>query len=322
MNPIVAHAASRAARLHIHTDQLRFRLQVGELPLIALLNQPFPMRKSVVETGPFINIYLGKTRVYKRISYTLIFSFCPEIGRFLAPHDEGELAIKFPEGFSNVLSVKLAIQYMENYVIHSRFRGLPWKVRGDISTYIFIAEVFGRIDEFGFAHQALKTAIMRRLYEMPLSKEQVSLIWMRETPNMPSRYARALATNIATYSCVTGLERLKLEWDVEPGEGLEERVEKRIAALAARLPEHPRLNQREAARSTAALDEFLEEKANVALKQLVYTADPFTPPDSVMDPEVYIAICLVKQRLPSMPHITGLQKILMKKKTDKDGLKM
>jgi hypothetical protein len=82
---------------------------------------PYRDRNATVERAPYIDIYLGETRIYKRTSRTLLFTCCPDVGRFLEPV-RGCFAIRMPQGFSNALSVKLAVLYMEQYLLNPRAR--------------------------------------------------------------------------------------------------------------------------------------------------------------------------------------------------------
>ena len=63
---------------------------------------------------------------------------------------------------------------------------------------------------------------------------------------------------------------------------------------------------------TNILDQFLEEVNNVALKQLVWTADPFeklTPED----PEEFITIATVQAPLPAR-QLSGMKRVEWRKK--------
>jgi hypothetical protein len=127
----VALQAIYRARCAPGTDALRFGVQTGEINLQQLLLLPYRDRNAIVERGPLIDIYLGETRIYKRTSPTLLFACCPDVGRFLEPV-RGRFAICLPPGFSNALSVKLAVLYMLN----SRARSAPWRTSDDFVSYI------------------------------------------------------------------------------------------------------------------------------------------------------------------------------------------
>lgn len=64
---------------------------------------------------------------------------------------------------------------------------------------------------------------------------------------------------------------------------------------------------------TSFLDGYLEEPKNVALKQLVWTADTFTK-STPMDPEEYITVVTVATRVALIPHLTGIKKVVLRKK--------
>lgn len=231
----VATHACHAVRFAAGMDALRFGLITGEIPLDALLQQTFHCRKAVVETAPFIDVYLGDTKVYKRVSKALLYSFCQEIGRFLGGTN-GRWVIQLPEGFSNALSVKLAVLYMEEYVQHPEFRQADWRVGDDIFSYICLAELFERI---GMPKDTgkLEDAIFRRFREKPLRIEQIRAIWAREKQNGMLKYAEALADNIFTFMCVPKIERLLAEHDIGAKENYEQRVSRKLRYLARRYPE-------------------------------------------------------------------------------------
>ena len=228
--PIVATEASYRARFAPGLDALRFGVQTGEINLQQLLVLPHHERRSIVEHGPYIDIYLGETRVYKRTSRTLLFASCPNVGRFLKPmHDR--FAICLPDGFSNVLAVKLAVLYMEQCLLNPRVREAPWKVSGDFVSYIHLAELFAVIGMPQTARE-LETAIMKSLRERPLEAEYIRSIWARENARYPSKYAEAMADNIFTFICVAKIELFLVEFDIEPAHTYEERVKGGIQRLA------------------------------------------------------------------------------------------
>jgi hypothetical protein len=218
----VALQASYRARFAPGSDARYFGVQTGEINLQQLLLLPFCERKAVVEEGPYIDTYLGNTRVYKRTSRTLLFASCPDIGRFLEPR-HGGLAICLPEGFSNALAVKLAVLYTEQYLLDPKVRDAPWHVRDDFALYIDLAELFKFI---GMSHAArkLETAIIGRVRETSLNISQICQIWSREYTQQPSRYAEAMADNIFTFICMAEIEHFRIEYDTEPTKRCEERI--------------------------------------------------------------------------------------------------
>jgi hypothetical protein len=137
-----------------------------ETTLQHLLNLPHRKRNDIVTNKPLINIYLGNTRVFKRTSKALLFAFCPDIGRFLEPVN-GTLAVRLPHGFSISLSFKLAVLYMEQYLLRPDVHDTPWRVRGDIAAYIHLADLFEFV---GMSEAALdlENGILCRLQEYPL----------------------------------------------------------------------------------------------------------------------------------------------------------
>ncbi|KAJ4378976.1 hypothetical protein N0V86_005853 [Didymella sp. IMI 355093] len=139
--PEVAREASYRAHFAPGLDPLRFSVQQGEISLEQLLVLSLNERRTIMEQGPVIDWYLGNTRVYKRITRTLLFAICPDVGWYIEPLD-GRFVIRLPEGFSNVLAVKLAVLYMEQYLPSPEVRSAPWKVEEDLATYIHLAELF------------------------------------------------------------------------------------------------------------------------------------------------------------------------------------
>jgi hypothetical protein len=139
-----------------------------------LLLLPHRRRSDIVTNKPHIDIYLGNTQVIKRTSKTLLFAFCPDIGRFLEP-THGSFAVRLPHGLSNALAVKLAVLYMERYLLHSEVRDAPCRVRGDIASYIYVAELFAFV---GMPDAALnlETAILCHLQEHPVRFDQILAI--------------------------------------------------------------------------------------------------------------------------------------------------
>jgi hypothetical protein len=221
--PVVATEASNRARYGSKLKSYQFGVQTGETKLKHLLHLPPLERKSIVEDGPYIDTYLGDTRVYKRTSRTLLFASCPDIGRFLEPK-YGHLAVCLPEGHTNALAVKLAVLYMEQYLLNPRVRDVPWKVVDDFPSYIYLAELFAFV---GMPHVASKVeaAIVRRMRERPLQFDHICGIWAREDVQHPSRYAEAMADNIFTFTCVAEIEHFLLTYDIEPMKTYKECIE-------------------------------------------------------------------------------------------------
>jgi hypothetical protein len=189
--PTVAIEASNRARHAPGMDALRFGVQLGEINLEQLQLLPLYERQRIVELGPYIDIYLGETRVYKLTSRTLLFASCPDVARILGPV-HGRLAVRLPQRLTNALTVKPAILYMEQYFLDPRIRSAPWKVNDDFATYISLAKLFAYIG-MPHAEQAVEMAVMRRIQEAPLRVRQMRQIWMREITRAPSRYAESLA---------------------------------------------------------------------------------------------------------------------------------
>jgi hypothetical protein len=209
--------------------------EMVELTLQHLIELPHRRRSDIVTNKPHIDIYLGNVRVFKRTSRTLLFAFCPDIGRFLKP-THGSLAIRLPHGHSNALAVKLAVLYMERYLIDTGVRNAPWRVRGPIASYIYLAELFAFI---GMSQAALdlEKAILCRLQEHPLRIDQILAIWGRENKLNPSKWVYAMADNIMTFLCVPKIEHFRVEYDIELEETYEERLEKRLQHTTDCYPE-------------------------------------------------------------------------------------
>jgi hypothetical protein len=167
----VAIHASYSALFTPKSDGVRFGIQVGEITLQQLLLLPDRERRHIAERRPYIDIYLGDTRVYKRTSQTMLFACCPDIGRFTEPV-HGQFVIRLPQGFSNALSVKLAVLYMEQYLLNPLVRGAPWIVRDNFVTYIYLSELFEFIGMSVTARQ-LEIAITTGMRRHPLEAEQV-----------------------------------------------------------------------------------------------------------------------------------------------------
>jgi len=230
MHQTVALEASCRVRCAFGMDALRFGIQTGEIALQQLLTLPHHERRSIIEQGPYIDIYLGDTRVYKRTSRPLLFASCPDIGRFLSPI-QGSFAICLSEGFTNTLTVKLAVLYMEQYLLSPRVREAPWKVRDDFAMYIYLAELFAYIG-MSQAASGLEIAIIRGMREKALDVEQIRGILAREQAHRPSRYAETLADNIFTFAYVGTIELFTLQYDIEPDQLYGERVNGEIQRRA------------------------------------------------------------------------------------------
>jgi hypothetical protein len=170
----VAQSADRSAR---SSDALRFGVQTGEISLTQLLTLPQHHRIAIDEHAPLIDIFLGSTRVYKRTSKTLFFAFCPDIGRFIEPVNKG-FAVQLPNAFSNALVVKLAVSYMVQFLLDVpvRVRYAGWRVRVDVTGYIYLTKLFAFIAMPSIARE-LEVAILGRFQERPLSIEQIRFIW-------------------------------------------------------------------------------------------------------------------------------------------------
>jgi hypothetical protein len=148
----------------------------------------------------------------------------------------GRFAIRLPQGFSNALSVKLAVLYMEQYLLNPQVRVAPWIVRNDFVTYICLSELFEFIGMSVTARQ-LEIAIITGMRGHPLEAEQVGKIWAREKKQYPSRYAETMADNIFTFSCPAKVEDFLTEYDMEPTETYEQRIKQVIQQRVNMLEE-------------------------------------------------------------------------------------
>lgn len=232
--PGVAREASNRARFTSGLDPLRFGIQTGEISLQQLLVLPLKERRDIMERDPTIDWYLGDTRVYKRTTRALLFAFCPDVGRHIEPL-HGRFVIRLPQGFSNMLAVKLGVLYMEQYLFNPKFREAPWKVDDDIATYIYLAELFAWIG-MPKPSQELQAAIFRRLRESQLQVEQIRAIWGRDNHAWPSRYVEAMADNIITFMCIPKLTLFAMEHDIEPKERYERTVKKTLRRMKDAYP--------------------------------------------------------------------------------------
>ncbi|KAF2118771.1 hypothetical protein BDV96DRAFT_487978 [Lophiotrema nucula] len=292
-------------------DSFKFGIITGELNLQRLLQLPDPVRKGMVENGPFIDVYLGSTRVYKRIPKVLIYAFCPDIGRFVGV-ENAQFAIKIPNGVSNVLSVKLAVIYMEEFVMDPRFRLAKWKVRGDVTTYIHLTELFVFI---GMKKEArgLKGAIARRMASLPLRLEQVRGIWGRENKEKPSAYSTLMARNLFTFSGILQIERYMKIFDQVEDEPISfaEKLENKWRESTKGYPGDKKIALAKARHDANAFERYLEEARNLVLKQLLWTSNSLPKIDSD-DPATYRLIENVKAKTPCLP---GVKKIVLKEKS-------
>jgi hypothetical protein len=233
--PEVAREASNRTRFTPGLDPLRFGVQLGEISLEQLLVLSLNERRDIMEQGPVIDWYLGNTRVYKRITRTLLFAICPDIGQHIEPLD-GRFVIRLPEGFSNALAVKLAVLYMEQYLLSPKVRSAPWKVKDDVATYIYLAELFAFIGMSKIS-QDLEGSILSRFRESPLQIEGIRAIWGRDNHDHPSRYIEAMADNIVTFMCVPKLHLFAIEHDIEPEETYEEVIKKKMKRMKDAHPD-------------------------------------------------------------------------------------
>lgn len=231
----VAHEASARARFAAGLHPLGSGVQMGEISLNQLLMLPLADRRDITEQGPIIDWYLGESRVYKRTTRTLLFAFCPDVGRHIEPLG-GRFVIKLPHRFSNVLAVKLAVLYMEQYLLSPRIRTAPWRVEDDIATYIYLAELFAFIGLLD-ASRGVEEALFRRFQESPLQVEQIRAIWGRDNHVQPSKYVEAMADNIVTFSCIPKMHLFALDHDIEPEETYEEVVKKTMKRMKDAYPD-------------------------------------------------------------------------------------
>ncbi|KAH7089960.1 hypothetical protein FB567DRAFT_438781 [Paraphoma chrysanthemicola] len=297
--------ASYRARFAPGLCSLRFGVQMGEIRLQHLLILQHHERKAIIEHGPFIDVYLGDTRVYKRTSRTLLFASCPDVGRFLEPM-HGQLAICLPQGFCNVLAVKLAVLYMEQFLLDDRVREAPWKVVRDFQSYIALAELFAFIGMQEAAHR-LEGAILRAMRERPLRVEHIRAIWDRENALHPSRYAKVMADNILTFACVAKIELFLVEYDIKPGKTYKGRVEDGIRRMADSWQE---AEPSETRSEMAQLEQILGNPANVSLKMLVWTTNILAA-TAPLNPAEWLEIRTLKVK--SVSHgIAGMKRVVMR----------
>lgn len=66
---------------------------------------------------------------------------------------------------------------------------------------------------------------------------------------------------------------------------------------------------------TTLLERLLADPMNIALKQLVWTANTFTPEEAVQCAE-WIEIRAVRSRMVAEPHLAGMRKIVLAKAGD------
>ncbi|KAF2711084.1 hypothetical protein K504DRAFT_375470 [Pleomassaria siparia CBS 279.74] len=294
-------------------DPLRFGIWTGEISFADLLMLPYFKRREIVEKPPFIEIYLGATRVHKRVSKTLLLAFCPDIGRFIQCSDSRFL-VRLSYAFNHMLSVKLAVQYMESYALHTRFRTAEWKVRGEaIADYIAVAEVFWYMGA-NEAAEKLEQAIIRRLKEHPLNIDQVRNIWAQENTEWPSRWAHRMADNIVTWSSVPKMEAWMASCNTEAEAAFQSVISKRMQDMAETY-DKSRSALFKARQSTSFLERFLEEFNSIALKQLVWTADPFLKP-TPEDPDEFILIATIPILVPSVKNLARMKRIELRKKSE------
>jgi hypothetical protein len=104
-------------------------------------------------------------------------------------------------------------------------------INDDFTSYIDLAQLFEFIGVSGATGQ-LEIAIIRGMRERPLDAEEVSKIWARENAHFPSRYAKAMADNISTFTCVAEVEMFLTQYDVEPTETYEQRIKEGIQRRA------------------------------------------------------------------------------------------
>lgn len=146
--------------------------------------------------------------------------------------------IRLPEGFSNILVVKLAVLYMEQYLVSTR-KSAPhrgrWKVEDDIATYIYLAELFSFVG-MEKASRDLEGSILRRLRNSPLQIEDIRAIWNRDNYTHPSRYIKAMADNIVTFMYVPRLHLFAIQHDIEPEETYEEVVQNKMKRMKDAYP--------------------------------------------------------------------------------------
>ncbi|KAL1655089.1 hypothetical protein SLS61_002399 [Didymella pomorum] len=148
----------------------------------------------------------------------------------------GRFVIRLPGGFSNALAVKLAVLYMEQYLLSPQVCTAPWKVEDDIPTLIYLAELFAYICMSKLSRD-LEDSILRRFRESPLHVEDIRAIWNRDSHTCPSRYIEAMADNIVTFVCIQKLPLFAQEHDIEPKNTYEGVVKKKMKRMKDAYPE-------------------------------------------------------------------------------------
>jgi hypothetical protein len=237
----VATVTGCRARFATTMDALHLGVYTGEITLQQLLVLPHYIRKSIAVNGPYIDVFLGETHVYKRTSKTLLFAFAPNVGQLLVPMN-GQFVVRLPHDFVNVLAVKLAVLYMEQCLLSPRVLDLPWQVRGDAVDYILLSQFFAFMGMSQTARK-LEVAILIRLREQPLRTEQIRAIWGREKTAQPFKYSTAMADNIFSFHCVPEIELFDLQFDdirtkgdIKQPKTKQERIQCKLFKMALTLP--------------------------------------------------------------------------------------
>ncbi|KAF3034904.1 hypothetical protein E8E12_005252 [Didymella heteroderae] len=230
---------------------------------------------------------------------------------------DGRFVVRLPEGFSNVLTVKLAVLYMEQYLLNPKVRTAPWKVGEEVAMYIYLAELFALIG-MPRVSRDVEGSILHRLRESPLQIEDICAIWSRDNHNHPSRYIEAMADNIATFMCVPTLDLFGMEHDMEPEEIYEEVIKKKMKRMRNAYPVKEGGNKQRMRYETTLLERVLAAPVNMALKQLVWTANTFTPKEAARCAE-WIEIRAVRSRVVAQPHLAGMKKIVLARASDMES---
>jgi hypothetical protein len=222
------------ARFTIGTDNLYLGIYTGEIVLHQILALPHHLRTSIALHGPYIDVFLGETRVYKRTSKALLFASCPDIARFLEPLN-GRFVLRLPHGLVPVVAVKLAVLYMEQCLVTPQMLGIPWEVRGEVVDYICLSQLLAFIG-MSTAAQKMHAAIQTRLRERSLRFEQIQSIWNWEKVAQPSKYSKALAENILNHRCVPLIELFDPRSDIGLTVTYQKHVQRRMYEIAHTIP--------------------------------------------------------------------------------------
>ncbi|KAF2179057.1 hypothetical protein K469DRAFT_674710 [Zopfia rhizophila CBS 207.26] len=303
------------AKVHWNLNRFQAKVIAGEIGLQDVVGLTKSERIKVVQDRPYMDVFLGSIRLYKRVSKVLLYSFCPDIGRFIEPCD-GRFIVRLPHGITNALAMKLAVLYMEEYTLDPYFRATDWKVRGDIAPYMDLAHTFSYIGMQAQADQ-LNAAIFLHMRKLPMRVNQIRGIWGRENRMYPSQYAEAMADNILTFSytpeedpflrCVFGNtvgflqdSPMKREYSASSKGSMSTNAPDTFS----RMYSSSSIAMSSPLSDVDALEKYLDDPYNVALKQLVWTANTF-PKVTPHEPEQYLVIMTLKRDFPLNGRVPG-----------------